>query len=339
MTTQGDLSRRSLLKRAALAGAAIAGASAYAVPFARSVFAQNGDFELRCTSDGVRVRDNPGLATNVRGYVNTGDVVNQIGDAVNADGYAWLPISVQRDRNLTGWAAADFFEPAGTAGWVAGTRVHVTSDDVNLRSGPGLGNGVLATFDTNTNGAIVGGPQSADGYSWYSIGIGGLQGWMVANYLAEGHVGATTFPAGAWVWTTSDVNLRSGAGVGRSIIAVYGAQEAGTVIAGPQAADGYSWYQIEMARDGNVGWMAGEFLAYAPTEPTGQRRRVFDGPLNLRDSPDTSANLVTTLATGEVVVIRDASFVVNDGYTWASVYVERNPALIGWVASDFTEAI
>jgi len=339
MTIHLDLSRRAFLQRATFAAVAAAAVAPRSL-IARLAASRNDDIELVCTSDGVRVRDDPGLASNVVGFVNAGDIVNQTGDPVDADGYRWLPISVQRDRNLVGWSAADFFEPGGTGLWVAGTKVHVTSDDVNLRNGPGLGYGVLATFDTNTNGAIMGGPQFASGYTWYNLGIGGMQGWMAQTYLAEGHVGdSSTFPAGAWVWTTTDVNLRTGPGLGYGILTTYAMHEAATVISGPTAADGYTWYGIEMADDRNFGYMAGEYLDDAPTEPTGQRRQVVDGPLNLRESPDTSANIIMSLATGEVVVIRDASFVSNDGYTWGNVYWERNPDVIGWVAREFTEAM
>jgi uncharacterized protein YgiM (DUF1202 family) len=338
-TMHNPLSRRTFFQRAAVATIATAAIAPMSF-IARSAAAQNGDIELVCTSDGVRLRDNPGLASNVLAYVNSGEVVNQIGDTVDADGYTWIPVSLQRDRNMTGWVASDFFERGGTTGWPAGTDVHVTSDDVNLRTGPGLGYGVIASFDANTNAGIVGGPQNADGYAWYKIGIEGVSGWMVSDFLAEGHVGAAPgFPEGAWVWTTSDVNLRSGPGLGNGVIATYGYHEAAYVISGPQSVDGYNWYKVEMANDGNVGWMAGELLDYAPTEPTGSRLEVVDGPLNLRESPDTTAAIITTLATGEVVVIRDASFVSNDGYTWANVYVERNPDIVGWVARDFTRQL
>jgi uncharacterized protein YgiM (DUF1202 family) len=351
--------------------------------------------------------------------VNTGDVVNQIGDPVDADGYTWLNISVQRDRSLTGWAASDFFERAGgTAGWKPGNDVHVNDDNVNLRSGPRLGNGVIGTynfgtnavvvsgptnangyawfeieisggtvgwmasnflspgrsssgtgwpagtevhvndnnvnlrnapglsssviaaFNANTNAGVIGGPQAADGFDWYNIGIGGTSGWMASDFLSEGHVGEDAgFRVGAYVRTTSDLNLRSGAGTGNGVIAVYPTGEVATILGGPTSANGFSWYEVELWSDGNVGWFAGEFLEGARFEPTGSRLRVVDGPLNVRSSGDTSAAIVTTVPTGDVVVIRDASFTENDGYIWANVYVEANPDLVGWVAREFTEEI
>jgi uncharacterized protein YgiM (DUF1202 family) len=162
---------------------------------------------------------------------------------------------------------------------------------------------------------------------------------VAADFLTEGQVGDPGFPDGAWVWTMTDLRLRSAPGTSSSIVAVYGMHEAATVITGPQAANGFNWYQVEIADDGNVGWMAGEFLGYAPTEPTGSRLRVTDGPLNLREGSDTSATIIATVPTGGVVVVADATSTVNDGFTWRFVYVEVNPDLIGWIATDFTEAI
>ena len=413
------MSRRSLLRRATLAGVAVATTTTGAIPVARRAFAQNGDIELVATSDGVRIRAEAGLGGRILGSVSTGDVVNQIGGPVSADGYEWIQVSVQANRNLTGWAASDFFErPGGTAGWKPGNDVHVNDNNVNLRSGPGTGNGIVATygfgtnavivsgptnangyawfqidvaggnrgwmastflspgrssnsggwpagtrvhvtsdavrlrsdpglsstvvgtFDSGTNAGIIGGPRAADGFDWYKIGIGGLQGWMAADFLAEGEAGqAPGWQSGSYVRTTSDLNLRTGPGTGYNAIDTYPTGEIATIISGPRSAEGYSWYEVEMWSDSNVGYMAGEFLEPARFEPTGSRLEVVDGPLNLREEPRTSAQVVASLATGEVVVIRDASFVSDGGYTWANVYVERNPDQVGWVARDFTREV
>jgi uncharacterized protein YraI len=419
MNLQHAQSRRTLIQRGAIAGVAIFSGGALASPISRTVLAQNGDVELICISDDVRVRNAASLTGTVLGFVNTGDVVNQIGDPVDADGYTWLNISVQRDRILTGWAASDFFDSGGgTPGWKPGNDVHVNDNDVNLRSGPGLSNGVIstydfgtnativsgptnadgyawfeievaggtvgwmasdfltpgrsssgtgwtagtkvhvnsdgvnlrsipglsstivATFNVDTNAGVIGGPQSADGFDWYNIGIGGTSGWMASDFLSEGHVGeGAGWQAGAFVRTTTDLNLRSGPGTANAAIAIYPTGETATILRGPTLVNGYSWYEVETWSDTNVGWFAGEFLEDARFEPTGSRLRVVDGPLNVREGGDTSAPIVATVPTGDVVVIRDASFGQNDGFTWANVYVERNPALVGWVAREFTEEI
>lgn len=219
-----------------------------------------------------------------------------------------------------------------------GSTVYVTSDNVNLRTGAGLAYSVIRTYSTGATATVVGGPTLASGYSWFRITMSdGRTGWMAADFLGGPTSGG--WSAGAYVMTSTDLNLRSAAGTGAGIIRTYPARTTATIISGPQAANGYQWYKVEVWTDGRVGWFAGEFLEAARFEPTGSRRRVVDGPLNLRENPGTSARILGTIPTGGVVVVRDASFVQQNGYTWANVYVEANPSRIGWVAAELTAEI
>jgi len=246
------------------AGIAVALGGSLAAPGAREALAQNGDTELVANTDGIRIRKNPGLSGTIIGSLSRGAVVNLIGEPVNRDGYTWLNISPQSDRNKTGWAAAQFFDRGGGTGWAAGTVVRVKDGPLNLRRSAGTGAGVIRSYATET--------------------------------LA-------------------------------------------TIISGPSSANGYAWYKVKISRDGNVGFFAGNFLEVARSEPTGDRLRVTDGPLRLRRNPGLSSAVLTTLSTGAVVVIADASAVRQDGYLWRYVRVEANRNLIGWIADGFTERI
>lgn len=237
--------------------------------------------------------------------------------------------------------AGEFFERVdGVLGWFRGTPVHVTSDNVNLRSRAGTGNSVIGSFNTGTNAIVNDGPRNANGYAWYNIVIDGLTGWMASDFLAEGHVGhpgpGDAFPIGAYVMTTTDLNLRSGPGTSNSIVRVYGDNETATVLDGPQSGGGHAWYKVEIWSDSKTGWFAGEFLERARLEPTGARHRINDGPLNLRDAPGLRGRIITAMETGTIVVIEDASFVAADGYTWMNVSIEQNRAFVGWIAQGFS---
>lgn len=343
MNTQSPYSRRSFLQRSAGAAIAVAGIG-LSLPSLRNAAAQNGDYELVCNSDGVRVRAEPGLSGAVLGSVNSGTVVWVTGQTVFADDYGWIPVTVQ-GSGLAGYVADAFFErPDGGSGWFRGTPVHVTSDGVNLRSGPGLGNAVVGNFSTGTNGVIEDGPRSADGYSWYNVTIQDKNGWMAADFLAEGSVGmpdpGDPFRIGTTVRPTSDLNLRTGAGTGSAVIGVYPPDTLADIIDGPTSANGYSWYRVELWDNaGTVGWFAGEFLEIARFEPTGSRHRVIDGPLNMRSGSGLAASVIRTLRTGTIFVIADASFATVDGYTWMQVYLEAEPSVRGWVAMGFSEEI
>lgn len=343
MNTRTAISRRSFLQRSAAAAVTLASAGV-AIPNIRTAMAQNGDYELVCTADAVRVRAEPGLDGAVVGSVYTGDVVNVSGQTVYADGYGWIPIYVQR-TGVSGYSADEFFErPDGGSGWFRGTPVHVTSDNVNLRSGPGLGHSIVGNFDTGANGVVEDGPRSADGYTWYNLTIQGTNGWMAADFLAEGHTGDVPsdgqFQIGHTVRPTSALNLRTGAGTDNAVIGVYGPDTLADIIDGPSSANGYTWYRVELwDQAGTVGWFAGEFLEAARFEPTGSRHRVVDGPLNLREGSGLNAPVIRTLPTGTIVVIADASFAEVDGYSWMMVRLEAEPSVVGWVARGFTEEI
>lgn len=335
-----QFSRRSFLRRSAAATLAIT-AGGIAIPQLRDAAAQNGDYELVSTADGVRVRNAPSLSGTVLGHVNTGDVVSVTGETAYADGYSWIPVFVH-DLAINGYVAGEFFQrPGGDSGWIRGTPVYVTSDNVNLRAGAGLGYKIIANFDAWTPAFVNDGPTSADGYSWYNIAIGGTTGWMAADFLAEGQLdGPSGWAPGSYVMTQTALNLRSGAGLAHGIIDTYSSGQTATILRGPTSADGYSWYQVEVWDPAStIGWFAGEYLEMARFEPTGARHEVVDGPLNLRSGASLDAAVITTLPTGSVFVIADASFAQADGYTWMSVYVEENPSLTGWVAQGFSVEI
>ena len=333
------MTRRTVLKAT---GAALLAATA-GVPLTQLISARSGPAQYTCQFNSVRLRDRYGLSAGVIGVLNTGDVVNITGDTVNADGYTWMPVTVNA-TGTAGWTAMEFFEPVlGTIVWPVGTVVHVNSDNVNLRSRPSLSGAVIGNFDAGTNASVFDGPQAADGWSWHGINIGGTAGWMATDFLTEGRadggqpVPGDGFRVGANVRPTTALNLRTGAGTGYNIIGVYTGVDVATIIFGPQPADGYTWYQVEMwDRVGTVGWFAGEYLEGARFEPTGARHRVIDGPLNLRENAGLASPVITTIPEGDVFVIRDASFASMDGHTWMWVNLERDPSVIGWVAQGFS---
>lgn len=89
-------SRCTLFKRATIGGIALFGATTF--PVMRHAAAQNGDTELVCISDGVRIRAEAGMSAAIRGSVSSGDVVWLTGASVEADGYSWIPVTVQGSK-------------------------------------------------------------------------------------------------------------------------------------------------------------------------------------------------------------------------------------------------
>lgn len=67
-----------------------------------------------------------------------------------------------------------------------------TTDNLNVRSGPGLNFAVLDTMPKNTLGEILEGPTQSDGYSWWRITYeDGTDGWSAQDWLKIGRWPAT----------------------------------------------------------------------------------------------------------------------------------------------------
>jgi hypothetical protein len=256
-----SVSRRTVLRLASGAGFALVAGAVSGGRLVNTAIAQAGDTELVCNTNGVRIRRAPGLDGAVIGSLGSGAVVNLIGDPVSRDGYTWLNISPQANRNLNGWSAAQFFRTS-QGGFGIGADV-VTTDSVRLRRQAGLGGAVIRVVPKGTHAVTRSAPISSDGYTWYGV----------------------------------------------------------------------------ILDDGTEGFIAGEFLTRARVEPTGQRLRVVNGPLRLRQYPGLRSTVLASLPNGTVVVIADASAVRQDGYLWRYVRLESKPSVIGWIADGFTVAI
>jgi uncharacterized protein YgiM (DUF1202 family) len=130
------------------------------------------------------------------------------------------------------------------------------------------------------------------------------------------------------------LNIRSAAGTSATIVDTLPTGATGTITAGPTAANGYDWYQLDAG-----GWVAGDFLALATSGPppsgdfaVGDDIYVFDGPVNLRSAAGLSGTVLEILpqdTTGEVVGGPTAA----DSYDWYQI--ETTGGQTGWVAGDF----
>src|SRR5215210_140895 len=132
-------------------------------------------------------------------------------------------------------------------------------EELNLRSGPGLGYRVVAVMPAGASVEVSGDPTEG----WYPLLYDGLSGWGFGAYLGVGGVRAAARAAQAAQATatvvTSWLNLRHGPGLGYAIVAGLPYGTVVEILAGPQAADGYSWYRVGAGRFGS-GFAVGQYL-------------------------------------------------------------------------------
>jgi N-acetylmuramoyl-L-alanine amidase len=148
--------------------------------------------------------------------------------------------------------------------------------------------------------------------------------------------GAADFAVGDTVVVDTDaLNLRADVGTDADVVTVLENGTTATVTDGPQDADGYTWYKLDVA-DGSAGWAAGDFLALAgaqdPGFAEGDRVAVVDGALNLRDDAGLSANILDVMADGSTATVLSGP-VSADGLPWYQLDTDDYGQ--GWAAGGF----
>ena len=232
-----------------------------------------GRFEVgdtvRTTDGNLRLRSGASTSSSVITMLPAGTTGTVLEGPRTGSGYTWWRIETSLG---TGWVAEDWLvedeggstPPPPTGKFENGDAVRVT-ENLNMRSGAGTGNGVIAVLPAGTTGTVVGGPQTASGYTWWRIQTSYGTGWVVEDWLAAND-GGTTPPTGKFqngdrVRTTENLYMRSGPSTSNSVVSLLPSGTTGTVVGGPQTGSGYTWWRLETSR--GTGWSVEDWLARA----------------------------------------------------------------------------
>ncbi len=158
----------------------------------------------------------------------------------------------------------------GTALVVGQPARVVAPGGLNIRETPGTGGPIVTRLGFGQRVTVLDGPVSADGYVWWKVddGVGnvgwvaqgdGVDEWLTPN-VGEPQPVNRDPRIGDRVRVTMDPGLqltvRALPGVSSPVVTRVDPGTEFTVIGGPQAADGYMWYQIR-SDDGQIeGWAA-----------------------------------------------------------------------------------
>jgi uncharacterized protein YgiM (DUF1202 family) len=113
------------------------------------------------------------------------------GPGVVSGRYVFYPVTIS---GTTGYLAGSYLQRiAATAvptrtgtstATVVGVTWRYTTQNLNLRSGPGTSYRIVATIPKGTRVNITGAPRRISGVDWYPIIINGIgSGWMSGAYL------------------------------------------------------------------------------------------------------------------------------------------------------------
>ena len=189
---------------------------------------------------------------------------------VNADGYSWFQgRTTAATGGEVGWAIGEGLMPAPAdmpdpcLEYDIGRVVHVATDQLRLRAGPGTGADVVTTLPSGTTLSVTGMPVGAGGYTWYPVVTdSGSAGWVAGMYLAggAGAPGGGTLAVGSPARVdVASLNLRSGPGLDAQVLQQLSSGTWLMLVDGPEPRDGYDWYAVETS-NGASGWVIGAAL-------------------------------------------------------------------------------
>ncbi len=159
----------------------------------------------------------------------------------------------------------------GTALQVGQPARVVAAGGLNLRDAPSSNGTLLTRLGVGQRLAVVEGPVSADDFIWWRLDDGeGTVGWAaqgdgvdewLSPQIGNEVVAVNRAPrVGDRVRVTMDANqqlsIRSTPGTDAPVLSRVNSGQEFTVLAGPQSADGFIWYQVR-SDDGEIqGWAA-----------------------------------------------------------------------------------
>lgn len=222
----------------------------------------------------------------------------------------------------------------------AGGTATINTGALNVRSGPGVGYGVVATVYKDQTVNLLG--RNSDS-SWVKISLyNGVEGWVNATLInpsvALSTLSVLVSTSTAHV-TAGNLNVRSGPGVTYTSIAVAGNGDS-LVLIGRNSAS--TWVKVRLA-SGTEGWVNASEISTSisistlpildtgstSTEPTAT---VATGALNIRTGPAPSYGIVATLGQGQPVVLLGRT--ADSGWAMVRVY---NGA-VGWANAAYLNA-
>ncbi len=288
------------------------------------------------TGDYVNLRAGAGTGHAVIGMLYLNDEVTVLDDS-DAN---WAKIRTKDGQE--GYCSKEYLHI--TKKGETAQETAVTTDALNLRSGAGtdyhvktvLSKGTTVTIldNSDVNWAKVRTADGTEGYcskAYLDIAGSSAQEPSSPTQQPEQNESTSNTTELQAVLTGSDVNLRSGAGTGYSVIGSLYLGQRVTVINNSDA----NWAKIR-TESGQEGYCTKEFLQISNGSGSNAGEEVSIGKaittdyLNLRSGAGLNHNVLTVLAKGAVVDVIDNS----DG-TW--VKVKTNDGTVGYCSKDYLQ--
>ncbi|MBX3069391.1 MAG: SH3 domain-containing protein [Thermomicrobiales bacterium] len=293
-----------------------------------SVVVNNGTLKLRAEAS---------VSSDVLQILPEGTILSVTGDPTSADGLTWLEVSTS--AGVAGWVSAEYVELAPAIPPAIGDTIAVVLGPLNLRETASEEASVVGKLNEGARAAVVDGPIAGN-FTWYQVEAeNGDIGWVAADYIK------VTAPEGfepgkEVVVGTGPVNMRVGPSVDSEIADTLDEGATLTILSGPLAGGGYTWYEVKTSGDKTGFVVATALNAVAG----GESAATIDFPIgsfifaseatDVREAGMVDATIVTTLAEGAIATVTEGPIVADD-FTWFQVSVgEGDTAVTGWVQGE-----
>ncbi|MCC6945019.1 MAG: SH3 domain-containing protein [Thermomicrobiales bacterium] len=293
-----------------------------------SVIVNNGTLKLRAEAS---------VSSEVLEILPEGAILSVTGDPISADGLTWLEVSTS--AGVAGWVSAEYVELAPAIPPAIGDTIAVVLGPLNLRETASEEASVVGKLNEGARAVVVDGPVAGN-FTWYQVEAeNGDTGWVAADYIK------VTAPEGfepgkEVVVGTGPVNMRVGPSVDSEIADTLNEGATLTILSGPLAGGGYTWYEVKSSDDKTGFVVATALNAVAG----GESATTIDFPIgsfifasestDVREAGMVDATIVTTLAEGAIATVTEGPIVADD-FTWFQVSVgEGDAAVTGWVQGE-----
>lgn len=299
------------------------------------------------TNEYVNLRSGPSTSYSSKTVLASGTPVT-VTDTSNSEWYA-----VTTSNGTTGYIFSKYITMDAGSGGSGGSADGVTAKTttgVNLRSGPSTSYSSKGVLATGTSVTVTDRSNS----EWFAVKTSsGATGYIFSIYLkitSEGGGTATPTPtptptpppASGSVQgkTTTDVNLRRGAGTTFGVITVLDTNTSFEITEATNdqwvkvklsnGTEGYLFKEYVQVTSGDLGSLGGSTSTPTPTPPSanGEVKAVTTTDVNLRSGPATTFKVLDILDTNVAVTVTEAT-----NSTWYKVKLSNGTE--GYISAQY----
>lgn len=278
--------------------------------------------------DALNMRSGAGTNYSVVTTLSKNTAVTITGEAKDSNGTTWYKITV---GSKTGYVHSSYLTKKSSGSSdnnsssdsdVSGKTMKVAYDAVNVRSGAGTSKGVVCVVYQDETVTVTGQSKDSSGNTWYKVKTSsGKTGYIRSDLLKAADSSSSDTKKDDTSDTSSDlkgqkmqvvddgVNMRSGAGLSKSVVEVIYMEDTLTVLGEAKDDNGTVWYKVK-AQSGNSGYIRSDMLKKVSTSSDSSSSSsqtttgtVVDGSLNVRSGAGTSYKVLVVIPDGTKVSI------------------------------------